>query len=257
MTYADVNGVNMYYEVHGSGRPLVLIHGALSAIGTSFGAVLPHLAKNRQVIAVELQAHGRTADVDRPLTVAGLASDVVALLRTLDVERADLFGYSLGAAVALHIAVTHPELVHRVVLASVSYHNGGLHPGLLDGIQLLQPEHLVGSPFHDEYLATAPRPEDFPGLVAKVKELDAELPEWPAGTVAAVEAPVMLVFGDSDIIRPEHAVELFRLLGGGVAGDMVGLPRARLAVLPGTAHTTVTQRADLLVPMVEDFLDAG
>jgi pimeloyl-ACP methyl ester carboxylesterase len=261
MTYAAVNDLQMYYEIHGSdvpggGRPLVLVHGALSGIGTSFGAVLPYLAKHRQVIAVELQAHGRTADVDRPLTIAQLAEDVAALLRHLGVERADLFGYSVGAAVALQVAMVHPSLVGRLVLTSVSYRQDGLHPGLLDGIEQLQPEHLAGSPFEQEYLSTAPRPGDWPTLINKVKRLDRENPDWPAEAVRAVTAPTLLVYGDSDIIRPEHAVEMFRLLGGGVAGDIAGLPRARLAILPGTTHITVMHRAEWLAAMVEEFLAA-
>jgi pimeloyl-ACP methyl ester carboxylesterase len=268
MTYASVNDLQMYYEIHGGdihggdihggaadgGRPLVLLPGALSGIGTSFGAVLPYLAKHRRVIAVELQAHGRTADVDRPLTVAQLAEDVAALLRHLGIDHADLFGYSVGAGVALQVAMAHPALVGKLVLTSVSYLRDGFHPGLLDGIEQLRPEHLAGSPFEQEYLSTAPRPEDWPTLIEKVKQLDRENPDWPAEAVRAVTAPTLLVYGDSDIIRPEHAVEMFRLLGGGVAGDMAGLPRARLAILPGTTHITVMQQGERLAPMVEDFL---
>jgi pimeloyl-ACP methyl ester carboxylesterase len=252
--YAPVNGLDMYYEVHGAGAPLVLVHGALSGIGTSFGAVLPMLAKDHQVIAVELQAHGRTADIDRPLTVPQLAADVVGVLDHLGIDRADVFGYSLGAAIALQLGTAHPDRVDRLVLASVSYQVDGMHPGLLDGIAQLQPEHLFGSPFHEEYLGVAPDPEAFASLVAKVKELDSDLPEWSAAAVQALEAPTMVVAGDSDIIRPEHAVEMFRLLGGGVVGDMVGLPRCRLAILPGTTHTSLTGRADWLASMVEEFL---
>jgi pimeloyl-ACP methyl ester carboxylesterase len=256
MSYAPVNGMEMYYEEHGpgAGRPIVLIHGALSAIGTSFGAVLPHLAKTRRVIAVELQAHGHTADVDRPLTVEGFAADVVALLDHLGIDRADVFGWSMGAAVALRLGTDHAARVGRLVLASVSFRTDGLHPGLLDGIQQLRPEHLHGSEFHDEYLRTAPDPAAFPALVTKIKRLDGDLPEWPAAQIRALAAPTLLVLGDSDIVRPEHAVEMFRLLGGGVAGDLTGLPPCRLAILPGTTHTTIPQRAEWLAPMIEEFL---
>jgi pimeloyl-ACP methyl ester carboxylesterase len=254
--YAPVNGLDMYYEVHGTGRPLVLLHGAFSAIGTSFGEVLPYLAKSRQVIAVELQGHGRTADIDRPLTIAQMAEDTVALLRHLGVDNADVFGYSLGAGVALEIGTRHPEVVGKLVLASVSYHKDGFHPGMLAGIENLQPEHLYGSPFHDEYVNTAPSPENFPTLVAKVKELDANLPGWPAEVVRALAAPTLIMIGDSDIIRPEHAVEMFRLLGGGVSGDMVGLPRCRLAMLPGTTHISIMHRPEWVSSMVGEFLDA-
>ena len=254
--YAAVNGLQMYYEVHGSGQPLVLLHGALSATGTSFGRLLPPLAETRQVIAVEQQAHGHTADIDRPLTVPQMADDTAALLRQLDVGQADLFGYSLGAAIALQVAMQHPELVRKLVLASVSYGRDGLHPGLLEGIEAMRPEDLAGSPWQEEYARVAPNPQDWSALVAKNRQLDLEFGGWPAEAVRAVTAPTLLVFGDSDIIRPEHAVAMFRLLGGGVAGDLVGMPRSQLAVLPGTSHVTVVDRAEWLVPMVTAFLDA-
>jgi len=252
--YAPVNGLRMYYEIHGEGAPLVLIHGALSGIGTSFGQLLPPLAADRQVVAVELQAHARTADADRPLTVEQLADDVAGVLAYLGLTRVDVLGYSLGAAVALRLAESRPELVDHLVLVSVTYDESGFHPGLMEGIAQLQPEHLVGTPFHEEYLALAPQPERFADLIAKVKGLDANPPSWTADQIAALRPATMVVIGDSDIVRPEHAVEMFRLLGGGVAGDNVGLPRCRLAILPGTTHITVAYRADWLAPMVAEFL---
>lgn len=256
--YAPVNGLQMYYEVHGAGpRPLVLVHGSLSATGTSFGALLPALAQTRQVIAVELQGHGHTADIDRPLTIPQLADDVGALLRYLGVETADVFGYSVGSAVAFELAVQHPEVVGKLVLASIAYNATGIHPGTLDGIDELKPEDIEGTPFHEEYVRVAPRPQDWPTLVEKVKQLDRTMPEWSAQTVQGVRMPTMLVYGDSDIVRPEHAVEMFRLLGGGVFGDVAGLPQARLAILPGTTHAGLPDRADWLAPMVEEFLGSG
>src|SRR5919112_4402640 len=133
-SYVSVNGLEMYYEIHGSGEPLVLLHGAFSAIGSSFGELLPDLAETRQVIAFELQAHGRTADIDRPLSIEQMADDVAAALRQLGIERADIFGYSMGASVALHLAIRHPDVVHKLVLASVTYNLGGIPPGLMDGL---------------------------------------------------------------------------------------------------------------------------
>jgi pimeloyl-ACP methyl ester carboxylesterase len=254
--YAPVNGLQMYYEIHGAGQPLVLLHGAFSAIGTSFEALLPGLAKGRQVIAFELQAHGRTADIDRPMTIEQLADDVAAALGYLGINRADIFGYSLGAAVAMHIAIRHPEVVRKLVLASVSYNRGGFHPGLTEGMENMTHEVMVGSPWHEEYMRIAPRPEDFATLFAKKTQMDKQIPDLPAEAVAAIEAPTLLIMGDSDIMRPEHAVEMFRLLGGGVAGDIAGLPRSQLAILPGTTHVTVVSRADLLLAIIPPFLDA-
>jgi pimeloyl-ACP methyl ester carboxylesterase len=254
--YVAVNGLQMYYEIHGSGgTPLALIHGAFSAIGTSFEALLPGLARGRQVIAFELQGHGRTADIDRPLSPEQFADDVAAALQQLGVAQADLFGYSLGASVALHVALRHPQLVRKLVLASVSYTLAGIHPGLMDGMGEMQPEMMHGSPWHEEYLRIAPRPEDFPRLFAKKTAMDKGIKDIPAEAIQAITAPTLLIIGDSDLIRPEHAVEMFRLLGGGVFGDMAGLPRSQLAVLPGTTHVTLVAQAELLLAIIPPFLD--
>ena len=158
--YASVNGLNMYYEIHGTGRPLVLLHGAFSAIGTSFGNVLPELAKTRQVIAFEMQAHGHTADIDRPLSMEQMADDTAAALQQLGIENADIFGYSLGAGIALQVALRHPEVVRKLVLASVTYNKSGLHPGLMEGLENMRPEDMAGSPWYEEYTRIAPNPED-------------------------------------------------------------------------------------------------
>lgn len=251
--------MEIYHEDHGSaeGRPLVLIHGALSGIGTSFGAFLPLLAKTRRVIAVELQGHGRTPDIDRPFGFSAFAADVVELLDRLGVDRADVFGWSMGGAVALRLGTDHPARVGRLVLASMSFNDEGLHPGLLDGIADLRPEHLHGSEFHEEYLRTAPDPDGWPNLVEKVKAQDAAPEQWTREQVRALEAPALIVLADSDIIRNEHAVEMFGLLGGGVAGDLAELPASRLAIIPGSTHTTIPQRADWIAPMIAEFLDEG
>ena len=254
--YAEVNGLDMYYEIHGVGQPLVLLHGAFSAIGTSFGNVLPELAETRQVIAFEMQAHGRTADIDRPLSMEQMADDTVAALRQLGIENADIFGYSMGAGIAFQVAIRHPEVVRKLVLASVTYNKSGLHPGLMEGLAEMKPEMMFGSPWHEEYTRIAPRPEDFATLFAKKTQMDREIQDLPSETIEEIRAPTLLIIGDSDIVRPEHAVEMFRLLGGGVMGDLAGLPNSRLAVLPGTTHVTLLDRADWLVSMIGEFLDA-
>jgi len=255
--YASVNGLEMYYETYGSGgTPLVLIHGAFSAIGTSFAQLIPGLAQNRQVIAFELQAHGRTADIDRPMSMETMADDVAAAIAQLGFAQADVFGYSMGAGVALRVAMQHPEVVRKLVLLSVTYTFAGIHPGLMDGMGEMQPEMMHGSPWHDEYMRIAPRPEDFNRLFAKKGEMDAATTDLSADDVRAITSPVLLIAGDSDLVTPEHAVEMFRLFGGGVFGDMMGMPRSQLAILPGTMHSNASARADLLVPMVSAFLDA-
>jgi pimeloyl-ACP methyl ester carboxylesterase len=258
--YAEVNGLEMYYEIHGTGQPLVVLHGAYMTID-AMGEVVPELAASRQIIAVELQGHGRTADIDRPLTYEQMADDTAALQQHLGIEKADVFGYSMGGGVALQVAIRHPDVVRKLVVASASYTSEGMHPELLEMIPTITPEAFAGSPIEEDYLRTAPNPEDFPTLVAKLKQLDMEPFAWTQEDIQGISAPTLLIVGDSDAIRLEHAVELFRLLGGGVMGDLAGLPKSQLAVLPATAHfippgSGVLDRADWLLSIIPPFLDA-
>ncbi|WP_280298794.1 alpha/beta fold hydrolase [Nocardia neocaledoniensis] len=259
--YAEVNGLRMYYERHGVATeqpPLVLLHGALSGIGTDFGELIPELSKTREVIAIEQQAHGRTADIDRPLRTPQMADDTVALLGQLGLREVDLLGYSMGAGVALDITLRHPELVRKQILLSGGLGAEAMHPGLMEGMGELKPEHLHGSTFHTDYLRNAPRPADFPQLVARVLDHDLNaMPSVSPEAARTVTAPTLTIIGDSDIVRPEHSVEMFRLFGGGIMGDTpAGLPNARLAILPGTSHITAPHRPELLLPMIPAFLDA-
>jgi pimeloyl-ACP methyl ester carboxylesterase len=253
--YAPVNGLDMYYEVHGDGSPLVLLHGAMGTIGSCFGELLPALALRRRVVATELQGHGHTADVDRPLSYEQMAEDVVALLGALDLEAADFVGYSMGGGVALEIAMRHPHMVRRLVVAGgACYDPRGLYPELFEAVSTAI-DDLHGSIWHRAYVAVAPRPDAWPALVAKVGELDRTFGGWPAERLLAVTVPTLLVVGDSDIVRPEHVVEMFRLLGGGVPGDIVGLASSQLAILPGTSHEGLLRRVDWLGSMIASFLD--
>jgi pimeloyl-ACP methyl ester carboxylesterase len=253
--YAEVNGLKMYYEIHGAGSPLVVLHGAFMTIG-AMGALVPMLAEVRQVVAVELQGHGHTADVDRPLSYEQMADDVAGLIRHLGIERADVFGYSMGGGAALQLAMRHPALVRKLVVVSASSTSDGAYPEVWAGIEQITPELFAGTPWKEEYDRVAPDPAAFPALVEKMKQLDGQPFSWPSDEIRAISAPTMIVIGDSDGTTPEHAVELFRLRGGGVFGDMAGLPSARLAVLPGTTHVGLIGRADWLASMVGEFLDA-
>ncbi len=254
---AFVHGLTMYYEIHGAGRPLALLHGALSTIETDFGQVLPTFVEARQVIAIEQQAHGHTADVDRPLTYAQMAEDTAALLRQLHIDKADVFGYSMGGGIALQIALRHPDLVRKLVCAGgACYNPDGFYPEVLAGIAHMTPEVLAGSPFHEAYARTAPHPDNWTDLVAKIKDLDLSFEGWPSADIQAIKAPTLLMIGDADVVRPEHTVQMFRLLDGGVVGDVAGLPRSQLAVLPGTTHMTLMHRAEWLLSMISAFLDA-
>ena len=252
--FARLGELELYYETQGTGPPLVLIHGSLMTAGLmdDYPALL---AAGRRVITVELQGHGHTRDIGRPLRYELLADDIAALLGHLGLARADLVGYSLGAGVAMQVAMRHPAQVRRMAVMSATYRTDGLHPEMTaaadPGAAL---EQLSGSIYHQAYRDVAPDPERWPDLVRKVLDLDAQPQDWPATQVAAIAAPTMLVVADSDIVRLEHAVEMFHLLGGGVAGDIHGLPSARLAVVPGTTHAGLCDRAAWVVPMIAEFL---
>jgi pimeloyl-ACP methyl ester carboxylesterase len=261
--YAPVNGLQMYYEIHGTGHgtnagipPLVLLHGAFSAIGTSFAAILPGLAETRQVIGFDLQGHGRTADIDRPLSTRQMAGDTAAALAHLGIDRADILGYSMGSDVALHLVIDHPQLVRKLVLISASYKLSGIHPGLMDGLGEMSPDMMVGSPWHDEYMAIHPNPDHFAEFFAKKTAMDRQMTDYTEEDIRGIHSPTLLIIGDSDLTMPEHAVEMFRLLGGGVFGDMPpGLPDSQLAILPGTSHVSAVTQTDLLLSIIPAFLD--
>jgi pimeloyl-ACP methyl ester carboxylesterase len=257
--YAAVNGLKMYYEIRGPlrGRPIVFLHGAFSNIESDFGKILPTLAKTRQVIAIEAQGHGRTADVDRPLTYEQMADDVAELLRQLRITNADFVGYSMGGGTAMYLAIRHPELVRKFVYAGgASYDPDGYYPEMLEGEKKMTPDAFVGTPWLKTYMRIAPNKGDWPKLVEKIKVLDLTWRGLSDDQVRSIKIPTMLIVGDADVVRPEHVVKMFRLLGGGVPGDLAGLPRSRLAVLPGTTHVTLITRTDWLVSMIPEFLDA-
>ncbi|MGE5291848.1 MAG: alpha/beta fold hydrolase [Micromonosporaceae bacterium] len=252
--YVPVNGLDMYYEIHGDGFPLALFHGAMGTIDSCFANLLPALAATRQVVAIELQGHGHTADVDRPLSYQQMAADAAVLLEALGIGMADLVGYSMGGGVALELAMQHPGKVRRLVFAGgTSYKRDGLYPEMLAEPESLA-DDLTGSAWHEAYLRVAPDPGRWPVLVAKTRDLDRTFAGWPDEDIQAVTAPMLLIIGDSDIVRPEHTMKMFRLLGGGVVGDLAGLPASQLAVLPGTSHVGLLDRVDWLQSMILEFL---
>lgn len=258
--YAEINDLNLYYEVHGEGAPLVLLHGAyMSADGMA--PLLGPLAEYRRVIVPELQGHGRTNDADRPITYEGMADDTAALMEALGIEQADVVGFSMGAAVALQVAIRHPARVRRLGVISSTFAYDGMPPEAIEMFPSITPEMFKGSPLEAEYKRLSPHPEKFESLVWKLKELDTTDFDWSEG-VRGIAAPVLVIVGDSDIVRLEHVVELFKLLGGGVMGDLAGLPKSQLGVLPGTSHfqppgSGVLDRADLIHAMLRPFLEAS
>jgi pimeloyl-ACP methyl ester carboxylesterase len=255
--HAEVNGLKMYYEVHGKGRPIVLLHGAFCTIEGCFGPLVKLLAGSRQVIAVELQGHGRTADVDRPLSTVSMAADVAALLGKLKIGSADVYGFSMGGAVATQLALRHPGLVRKLVIAGAALTKEGAQPGTADMIRSLRPEMLEGSPFHDAYKKTSPHPEKFRTLVKKVQGLDS-LDGYKLDDLRKIKAPVLFLLGDADYATVEHGAQILRLFGGGGFGD-TGAPRAKaqLAILPGTSHVELIGRAEWIAQLITPFLDAN
>jgi len=254
--YAPVNGLQMYYEIHGSGRtPLLLLHGGLFDIDLQFGELLPSLAATRQVIAADFQGHGRTNDIDRPLTCADLASDVVGLLRHLDVPRADVFGFSVGGGVALHLAIRHPELIRKAIVSSVSFHPDGDRPENTEAVGAMTVDMIAGTPMEESYRAKSRHPDRLQTLLDKLGTFDHGFTGWSDDDVRGIAAPTLITVGDCDAVKLEHAVRFLQLRGGDVNGDFVGVPASRLAVFPGTTHFFGLARTDLVRDVVLTFLD--
>ncbi len=254
--YAPVNGLKMYYEVHGSGEPVVLLHGAFMTITNNWDGWISELSKTRKVIAVEMQGHGRTADIARDMTSENFADDVAALLGYLKIPRADLIGYSMGGGVAMQCAVRHPDMVRKVVVISSPFRRDGVVKEGADALKNLTPELFSGSPLEVEYKKLSPTPDDFPKFVKHMVATSSKGHELDADKLKATPAPMFFIFGDADGIRLEHVAEMFRLKGGEVHGDLRPRSASRLAILPDTTHVTLMQRIPIIVPMVNDFLDA-
>ncbi|HPF39397.1 MAG TPA: alpha/beta fold hydrolase [Phycisphaerae bacterium] len=254
--YAPVNGLRMYYEIHGSGEPVVLLHGAFMTITNNWDGWIDELARTRKVIAVEMQGHGRTADIARDMTSENLAGDVAALLDYLRIPRADLIGYSMGGVVAMQCAIRRPDCVRKVVVISSAYRRDGMGREGLDAISKLSAEDFKGSPIEVEYRKLSPTPDDFPNFVRRLLASNSKGDDLDADQLKNTPAPMFFIFGDADGIRLEHVAEMFRLKGGHVHGDLRPRSASRLAILPDTTHVTLMRRSPVIVPMVNDFLDA-
>ena len=253
--YAPVNGLKMYYEVHGSGEPVVLLHGAFMTIPNNWTGWIGELSKTRKVIAVEMQGHGRTADIKRDFSYEHFADDVAALLDHLKIPSADLIGYSMGGGVAMQCASRHPEKVRKVVSISARFRRDGFVKEGLDAFPKLTPEAFKDSPIEIEYKKLSPTPDKFADLVNHIKAMASTPFDFGADKLRATKAPMFFIHGDADGVRLEHISEMFRLKGGEVHGDMRPRSASRLAILPDTTHVTLMDRMPVLVPMVNAFLD--
>lgn len=257
--YASVNRIELYYEIYGEGQPLILLHGGVGAI-EMFTPILPLLAEGRQVIGVDLQAHGRTADIDRALSSEAMADDVAALIKHLGFEQVDLMGYSMGGGVALQTAIRHPELIRKLIVVSFAIKSGGWYPEILAGMAQMGPEiaePMKQTPMYKVYAEVAPRPDDWSKMLSKIGDMMRREYDW-SSSVIALKMPVLVVIGDGDSVRTSHAVEFFELLGGGKvdgAWDKSGLSKAQLAILPGMTHYEIFESPALAAAAI-GFLDA-
>jgi pimeloyl-ACP methyl ester carboxylesterase len=243
--YADVNGINLYYETHGAGRPMILLHGGLGS-GEMFGPVLPQLAERHQVVTVDLQGHGRTADIDRPIDIRLMAGDIAALIEHLGLTKPDVVGYSLGGGVALQTAVQHPAMVRRLVAVSANIRSDAIYPEMRaqqSQVNAAAIDFMKDTPMYQLYQRVAPRPEDFPRLLTKIGESMSKPFDF-TDDVRGLKVPTLIVAADADMAPPSHYVEVFKLLGGGLKdGGWMGEGRPKgghaLAILPGLTHYNI------------------
>ena len=252
--YAPVNGLQMYYEIYGEGKPLVLIHGAFNSINV-FNGVIPGLAKNHKLIAVEMQGHGRTADIDRPFSFEAMADDVASLLTYLKIDSADVFGYSMGGGIAQQLAIRHPARVKKLVLASCPYKFEGWFPETRAIFPTVTPEAFASTPMKAEYDRLAPDPSHWSVFINKMVQFISKNYDFTAAKFKAIKSPKLIIIGDSDGVMPEHAIEMFHLTGGGGMGDLSGLTDSQLAIIPATTHVGLMMQTDYLLMMIPKFLD--
>jgi len=253
--YAPVNGLKMYYEVYGDGKPLVLLHGAFMNIDMSFAHFIPELSKTRKIIAVEFQGHGRTADIDRPFSAENFADDVAAVLKFLNIDSADVLGYSLGGEVAAQLAIRQPQMVRKLVILSSAFKFEGWSPETRAVFPMITPEIFAKTPIKTEYDRLAPDTAHWSQFIKKMVRF-VSTPFDFTDKARSIKKPMLLIFGDSDGILPEYAAEMFRSAGGVRNGDMTGLPNSQLAIFPGTSHTAVIMRTGWLLSMIPPFLEA-
>ena len=255
--YAPVNGLKMYYEIHGTGEPVVLLHGAFMAISGDWNDWINELAKTRKVIAVEMQGHGRTGDIKRDMTYENLSDDVAALLDYLKIERADIVGYSLGGGVAIECAIRHPEKVRKVVSISAPIRRDGWVKEGNDFWLTFTWEMFKDTPMAVEYKKLSPTPDKFPDFVNHIKAMALKPYDFGSDKFAATKAPMFFIHGDADGVRIDQIAEMYRLKGGGnIHGDMQPRSASRLAILPNTTHVMLMNRMQTIVTMINDFLDA-
>lgn len=255
--YAPVNGLEIYYEIYGEGEPLVLLHGSFMTINSSYGALIPELAKSNKVIAVELQGHGRTADIDRPFTYPNFADDVAGLLDHLGFDKATILGYSLGATVGLQLAVSHPQKVNKIVFISSVYKSDGWIPSVRESFANMKPEFLTNTPLKTEYDRIAPDKTDWNEFISKMIAFLNTPFDLGLNTIKELKHPILIINGDYDGVDISHSMDLFKAFDGGGSGVMEPLSESQFAVVPGTTHVTLMMQTETLLSMISSFLETN
>lgn len=252
--YAPINGLKMYYEVYGEGQPLVLIHGSYMSIDLNYAQIIPELAKNYKVIALEMQGHGRTADIDRDYSFDALAEDVAGLLKYLNINNATVLGYSLGATIALNFTITHPEMVNKLVFISSVYKSDGWIPAVRNLFPLIKPEFFEHTPLKTEYNRLAPDTSHWHAWVTKLAKFDASPFDLGIDNIKKIKCPVLIIKADNDGVDLTEVNEMYTALGGGVSGDMGRMPKSQLAIIPNTTHVTLMMQTTQLLNYIDPFL---
>lgn len=251
---AAVNGLNLYYEIHGTGKPIVLLHGSYMTIDLNWAAILPELAKTNQVIAIEMQGHGRTADIPRNPTYQNLADDLSALLKQLKIEKASVLGYSLGGTVAIQFAISHPDQLDKLILISTVSKHTGWSQAVRDAMKTMKPEFLAQTPLKTEYDKVAPNPANWNNFLNKFIAFDNSDFDLADDKVKAIKAPVLMIMGDNDGVTLDHKTALYKLLGGDIFADMNPMPKSLLAILPGSSHVGLMMQSDRILSTLQPFL---
>jgi pimeloyl-ACP methyl ester carboxylesterase len=252
--YAPVNGLKIYYEIQGEGKPVLLLHGSFMTVEMNWGQLMPELAKTRKVIAIEMLGHGRTQDTDRPYSYQSLASDVAAVMKYLKVDSVDVLGYSLGGRIAYQLAIQFPELVRKLIILSSTYKREGWQPEVNTALQALQPAFFDKTPLATEYFRVAPDTAHWHKFVSKVLAFNNANYNLGDEKIKSIKSPVLLIAGDNDGIDKTILADTYRLLGGSLFGDMAGIPKSQLAILPGTTHVSILMETEKILSAANSFL---
>ena len=249
--YAPINGLKMYYEIYGEGKPILLLHGSYMNIDLNYGEIIPELEKHHKVIAIEMQGHGRTADIDRDYSWEAMADDAAAMLAYLKIDKADILGYSFGATVGLELAIKHPALVNKLVFISSVYKSDGWIKPVRNIFPMIKPEFFEHTPLRTYYNKLAPGTSHWKAFVNKLAKFDATSFDLGIENVKSIKSPVLIIKGDNDGVDLSHVAEMYEALGGGVSGDMAGMPKSQLAVIPNTTHVTLMMSTHVINPFLD------